>query len=559
MDKILRQIQDTVAKYAQLLSKILKVDVEIVDREFYRIAGTGEYEKGINISIENEGYVYRKVLNTGESQIIREPGKNDLCIKCPKYKNCIEKFEMCVPIGMDDEIIGVIGLICFDEDQKTYILGNLDVYYSFLQQVAEFISAKASETIEREKTTELLELLNVITDELEEGVIVLDKAGTLAHANGKALTLLNLNRRKRESIQVKYEYTGKAILDKKEYRLTIEKKDYLLIGYMKTIEDSTGCKRVILIFNETETIKNQLGSLINGDSSLVFDNILGTSEEIMEVKNQIVTIAKSDSSVLITGESGVGKEKFGLAIHKASGRSSNPFIIVQCLAVHEDSFEPDLKNYIDQAKGGTIFLNEVDKLSTYAQSKLVEILEEIKSENIRIIAAATEGLDKLLGRDKFRKDLYYKLNVLSIEIPPLRQHIEDVKIVTYYYLNKYSKLFNREYMGVDSMVWKYMYKYQWPGNLREVENSCEYMINMMDSSRIITLDSIPKRIIENAKVYVEQDTNFSLNLKNNERELIKKSIGIYGNTTQGKKKAALSLGIGVATLYRKMEEYELNK
>lgn len=561
LNTILKKIQDTVVKYANVLSQILKVDVEIVDNELTRIAGTGEYKNLINENINNEGNVYKKVLETGISQVIRDPGLNEICIDCKMYKICIEKFEMCVPIKMNNEILGIIGLICFKEEQKEYLMENLDTYSSFLEQIADFISAKAFETIEKEKILDVVQLLKYITDEIEEAVIIFHKDGYINFANTKAQDILNINEEKLKSKKVKFKPTGKYILNKKEYRICLENKNYYLAGYMNVIAHAENM--MIFVFDETENIKNEINMLTDMGETIVFNNILGTSKKIMEVKNKIITASNSPSVVMITGEAGVGKEIFSRAIHKAS-RVKKPFVSINCQCINEKCLEEELANV---EKGSTVFLDEIGDLSAGAQIILLNFLKEnevdmIASSNnrpeIKIITATNKKLDELVEEGRFRRDLYYKLSVFPIEIPPLRERIEDAKIIAYFYLNKYSRLFNKKIIGINNDVWDILCNYDWPGNVRELQNTVEFMINMMDENGIISKEVIPEKIVETVGNKVNTENyNRELNLKKLEVDAINEALKLYGNTTKGKKNAADSLGIGIATLYRKIEEYNL--
>lgn len=563
LDTILKKIQDTVIKYANVLSELLKVDVEIVDKKLVRIAGTGEYKNLINENIKNAGNIYKKVLETGKSQVIENPGENELCIDCKMYKTCIEKFEMCVPIKMDDEILGIIGLICFKEEQKIYITENLDIYSSFLEQIADFISAKAFETIEKEKILDVVQLLKYITDKIGEGVIIFRKDGCINFANAKAQKILDISEEKLKNKKIKFKDTGKYILDKKEYKVILNNKSYYLSGEMNVITHAENM--MIFVFDETENIKNQINELTDMADTVVFNNILGTSKKIMEAKNKIIMASKSPSLVLIKGESGVGKEIFARTIHKLS-RNRSPFISINCELINEDSFDKELASI---EKESTVFFDGVADMSPSMQLKLLKFLKNNEIDftmnidekpDIRIIASVNKELYDLVEAGSFRKDLYYKLNVCPIDIPPLRERMEDAKIIAYFYFNKYSKLFNKKIVGINSDVWDILCGYDWPDNVRELQNTVEFMLNMMNETGIISKECIPKKILKKSKNNkISSLENKELNLKKLEIQAINSALEIYGNTTKGKKKAADSLGIGIATLYRKIEEYNLQE
>lgn len=581
MSSILKKIQNTAIQCADILAQVLGVDVEIVDSKLVRIAGTGKYKDGINSSLENEGYVYKSILKTGENHIITEPGKNEICLECPNYNGCIEKFEMCMPINLNSQVIGVIGLICFEDYQKDKILSNLDTYSVFLEQIADLISAKAFETIKNENITIMANLLKVITDEIGEGVVILDKNYYVSHCNKKAMEILDLY--DGSSVKMNVEFTGNYLLEDQEFRVLLKDEEYFLVGNMNDIELGERYK-YIFIFNESKTIKNKIDRLTNDGNDVIFDNILGTSAKIMTIKKKILKIAKSTSTVLITGESGSGKEMFARAIHKASDRSDKSFVAVNCGAIPENLLESELFGYVkgaftgadpkgregkfELANRGTIFLDEIGDMPLHMQVKLLRVIQEKEimrlgsnepvKIDIRIIAATNKNLEGLILEDKFREDLYYRLSVIPIELPSLRERVEDIKILTYNFANKYCKLFNKKFIGIDGDIWNHMLTYNWPGNIRELQNTVEFMVNMMDSNGIITKDTLPKKIIDKTRQSVmSNDCEEVLNLKQLEKHTIKNALNIYGTTTEGKKLAAIKLGIGIATLYRKIEEYKL--
>ncbi|MGK0467103.1 GAF domain-containing protein, partial [Clostridium sp.] len=222
MNSILKDIQEAVIKYANIISQILQVEVEIVDSNLTRIAGTGIYKDKIDVDISEEGYVYKKVIKSGKSQIIYEPGKDKICIPCPKRGLCAEKLEMSTPIKLNEETIGVIGLICISDNQKEHLLASFDVYMIFLQQISEFISSAANEKIEIMKTQTLLQLLNFVVDKTEQGVIILNKKNCITHINEKGLKELNLCGDFRDR-KVQIKISSDNVFDLQEYKLTVDK------------------------------------------------------------------------------------------------------------------------------------------------------------------------------------------------------------------------------------------------------------------------------------------------------------------------------------------------
>lgn len=583
MKTILKDIQDTVIKYANIIAQVIGVEVEIVDSSLFRIAGTGIYKNRINEDISEEGFVYKTALKTGNPQIIDNPGRNRICLSCPKQLICVEKFEMCTPIKLNENIIGVIGLICFDENQKERLLENFDAYVAFLEQIAEFISAKAYEKKESERTAVMLNLLNQVIDKMSKGIIILSKGNEITRINKSGMKQLNLSSDCMNK-KISIESTGDSILNYEEYKLKINDKVFHLVGEMYAVDLNVDYYSRIFIFNEIKAVKARVYELTNIGESIDLDDILGKSDIILNLKKNIIKIAGSTSTVLITGESGTGKEMFARAIWKQSERADKPFVAINCGAIPDALLESELFGYVkgaftgadpkgrigkfELANRGVIFLDEIGDMPLYLQVKLLRVLQERKITrigsnqqidiNIRLIAATNKNLKEMIKENKFREDLYYRLNVIPLEVPPLRERKEDIELMALHFVKRYSSLFNKEFINVDNEVLKYLYMYPWPGNVRELENTVEFMINMMDSNGILTKNTLPCNIIDYIEENEESENYEIRTIKDIEKEAIKKALSTYGNTTEGKLIAAKKLGIGIATLYRKIENYNLS-
>lgn len=573
-------MQSTVMKYAQVLSNILKVDVEIVDNRLNRIAGTGMFNTRININMSEEGYVYRTVIQTGEKKIIKNPGMHEICMHCSKRYHCEETFEMSAPIKMGDDVIGVIGFVCFNDNQKNHILKNLDTFLEFLDQISDLIASKAMEEIEKEKTMTIIDLLNSIISKVEKGIVIIDDQNRIIKMNSFGKKILNLNKTDSNSYSyVELKFTGNYIFGQKEFELKLNDCSHMLLGNEYIIYLNNRRYNKILIFDDINLLKEKIMTVSSTRENLGLDKIVGESQEIKIIKKQVKKIASSSSTVLIMGETGTGKELLARAIHMESSRVNGPFIAINCAAIPGTLLESELFGYvkgaftgadprgkmgkIELANKGTLFLDEIGEMPLYMQSKLLRVLEQKEvtrlgsntpvSVDVRFIAATNRDLEKMIKENSFREDLYYRLNVIPLEVPPLRARKDDIKILTNFFIEKYSKLFNKEIYEIEDELWDYMYKYDWPGNVRELENTVEYMINMLGSDGIISKKLLPQKILKN---FLQNDKEIS-SLQKMEMELIKKALKIYGNSVESKKVIASKLGIGIATLYRKIKKYKL--
>ncbi|MCC5465823.1 sigma 54-interacting transcriptional regulator [Pelosinus baikalensis] len=576
---ILQEIQDVVIQYGNMISHVIKVDVEIVDSNLFRISGTGQYINQINVDMSKEGFVYQQVLATGETQLIKEPGEHIFCKLCSKQNCCDEKMELCTPIKLNDEIIGVIGLICFDEEQKQRLLDDIDFYQLFILQIAGFIGAKAYEHRENERNQVITNLLLQVINNVDKGVLILNQCNQIIQINESALKQLQLTSSCIYE-KVVIEATGDSMLGVEEYKIMIANKKFYLMGNLLSVSPGLAVYDKIFIFDEMKSVKSDIYGLTNVSKLVSLDNIIGEAEVIKQLKNKIRKVADSTSTVLVTGQSGTGKELIARAIHATSNRSDKPFIAVNCGAIPDTLLESELFGYIkgaftgadprgkigkfELANKGVIFLDEVGDMPIYLQVKLLRVLQERKlvrigsnqliSFDVRVIAATNKDLKALIKENKFREDLYYRLNVIPLEAPALGQRIEDIPLVVASTIEKYCGLFHKKVQAIDQQTMNILIHYPWPGNVRELENTIEFMINMADELGTLTEDTLPRNIREYKNDIGQAEGESIRLLREVEREHILKAVAFHGNTTKGKQVAAKQLGIGVATLYRKLNE-----
>ncbi len=577
---ILKHIQDTVIKYANVISTIIKVEVEIVDKNLIRIAGTGIYKNRINENISKKGYIYKHTLITGENHIVKNPGAHYLCEECVDKDCCIEKMQVCNPIKLNNEIIGVIGLICSNEDQKEHLIKNLDFYLEFLSQIEEFISAKAYEYSENKRDQMMVEVLKQVIDSVDKGVLITNNDNEIVHMNSSAMKQLKLTAAHLNKI-IDINATSEYIMGGEMYTINIDGRKINLMGRLIPVYPILGEYDKIFIFNELKKVKTEIYETAYAWKPIKTEDIAGTSRAMTLLKEKIKKVASSKSTVLITGESGTGKELIARAVHSESDRNGKPFIAINCGAIPDTLLESELFGYVrgafsgadpggrigkfELANKGTIFLDEIGDMPLYLQVKLLRVLQERKIArigsnqlielDIRVIAATNKDIRKLISENKFREDLYYRLNVIPMEIPPLRARREDIEHIAMNMVEKYNKLFDKSVHLIDNQAKQMLINYSWPGNVRELENTIEFMINMADESGVLKLEMLPQNILdyENTDDYEQNQENVIRKLKDIEKEYILKALEIYGDDTKGKQAAAKQLGIGIATLYRKLE------
>lgn len=483
MESILLKIQDTVAKYAEVLSKISRVDVEVVDNRLYRVAGTGMFSKKVNEDMSAEGYVYRQVLKTGRRQIIYEPGKEMICQNCPHCNDCQEEIEISMPVRMGIEIIGIIGLVGSSREQKERILQDEQLYLDFLEQIADFITAKAKEYRELDNKNQLLDTLDCTIGHIEQGIMIIGADYVITTANEAAKKQLELEMP--EGSYVKIEATGDHMNYRNEYKMKIGDREFSIMGHLYNLPRQEGRYAKLLLFENSKAIQKKYYEMTATVHTLDCSNIIGDSDRTCKMKQEIMQVAQSSSTVLITGESGTGKEMVATAIWNASSRRSGRFVAINCAAIPEALLESELFGYVkgaftgadphgrigkfELANKGVIFLDEIGDMPLYLQAKLLRVLQERKITRIgsnqvipidvRILAATNRDLREMIREKKFREDLYYRLNVIPLEIAPLRERVDDIQPLAEYFAMHYAKLFQKYFWKITEPVMECLKQY----------------------------------------------------------------------------------------------------
>lgn len=318
-------------------------------------------------------------------------------------------------------------------------------------------------------------------------------------------------------------------------------------------------------------------------SSDPFHHIKGTSLAVKQIKDLIKRVGSTKATVLILGESGVGKELFAKATHDIREAPDAPFIAINCGAITPSLFESELFGYekgafsgadqrgkkgmIELARGGTLFLDEIGEMPLDMQVKLLRVLQEKKyyavggtrqiEADFRVIAATNKDLETLVGEGKFREDLYYRLNVVTIKIPPLRERIEDVIELTHFFLYEFSIRYNRPIHGMSQNVMQALLQYAWPGNIRELRNTVERLV-VFASDGHIKEEDLPFSLQAQQKSYpvLQQTGQLPLQdeLDQHEKRVILQALELEKGNKQA---AAKRLGISRATLYNKMNKLHI--
>lgn len=433
---------------------------------------------------------------------------------------------------------------------------------------------------------------DVILDNINEGVFTVDDNMMITYFNKAAEKITGI--KKEEAMgQFCFEVmrsnicekncalkcslqTGKNVIDKRVNVLSEDGREFFISISTSPLKDENGKfiggVETFLDLTPIEELKKEL------TKSYTFEDIISKNHQMINIFETMPIIAKSDSTVLIQGDSGSGKELFARAIHSLSNRKKRPFVAVNCGALPDTLIESELFGYVKGAftdakkdkpgrfalaKGGSIFLDEVESLPLSTQVKLLRVLQEKEFEplgatepikaDVRVIAATKDDLTKLIKKEKFRDDLYYRLNVVKIELPQLIKRRDDIPLLINHFIEKFNKRMDKTIEDVSKNVLNILMEYDYPGNVRELENIIEHACVMCQTTRIRTVH-LPPELVPKKESLVEEENGKSPPLQSFEKQLIRDTLEKHNGN---KILAAEELGLHRSTLWRKMKKYDL--
>ena len=589
MNISLIEIEEHIKKYIKVITTVINVDVGVVDKNMKRVSGTSRYNDTVGERVR--GNVFKKTIETGETSIIENPRTHDLCQICADKELCKETLEIATPIYCNGEIEGVLGLLCFNEEQKNKILLDVESYLDFTKQIAEFIGMKFKEYRESLLQKEREETLNQLLNNMTKGVILSDVDGNITSINQIGIKKLKLSFNP-EGKKMKLISQNDYIMNEEIFKLIIGKKEYNVTGKKVPMVSFSQKKINGFIFDDIQKISKNIVEVSNQYNRITLDDIHGTSQSIQSLKEYIKTVANSNSTVLITGESGTGKELIARSLHSSGNRKDKPLVVINCSAIPDSLLESELFGYVkgaftgadnnghmgkfELANGGVIFLDEIGDMPLYLQAKILRVIQEKKIErigsnksidlDIKIIAATNADLRQKIKEKKFREDLFYRLNVIPIQTCPLRERREDIESIVKKLIEKYSVISGKKEIDIDEKAMNVLLDYDWPGNVRELENVIELIMNTCGEADRVTVSMLPENIklSKNKNIILEEIKKESFEILEDEfceieKNYIIKGLEKYGNSTEGKKILCDKMNIGLTTLYRKLKKFNIDK
>ncbi len=581
---VLMQIQPTIQRFARMLASVLQLEVEIVDENLCRVAGTGAYGKFLGRQLSGNSRLLRHVLETKTEKVVTQSRFDPLCEGCDSKENCREKAFLGTPVILQDRCVGVISLIAVTLEQQEHISDNLREFSDYVRHISTIFVSKLLE--DQGPGDNISKIFATMIDNMDQGVLVVDDENRVQFVNQTALKTLGVVQNNIIGKPIRFRpltFESNFTHGHMQHIVSWDDKSELIIGQLHNIQ---GRQLFLMAFHQSHTSF----SVANAPDEPHIEQLVGECRVMRQLKRLISRIAPSPSSVMVVGESGTGKEVVARAIHKLSGRRNKPFIAINCAAIPEQLLESELFGYvkgaftgasangktglIQAANTGTLFLDEIGDMPLMLQAKLLRAIEAREilpigasspiQVDIRIISATNQNLAQFIAEGKFREDLFYRLNVIPITLPPLRERQEDIELLVHYFLHLHTRRLRSVYPGIAPDVVEILRKHRWPGNLRELSNLMEYLVNVVPSGEVIDSTLLPPNLLNNgtteqsdvtevSEAHLSLDDAGGTALEEMEKQMIREALSRHNS----KKQVADELGIGIATLYRKIKKYEL--
>ncbi|MGT7997241.1 sigma 54-interacting transcriptional regulator [Escherichia coli] len=581
---VLMQIQPTIQRFARMLASVLQLEVEIVDENLCRVAGTGAYGKFLGRQLSGNSRLLRHVQETKTEKVVTQSRFDPLCEGCDSKENCREKAFLGTPVILQDRCVGVISLIAVTHEQQEHISDNLREFSDYVRHISTIFVSKLLE--DQGPGDNISKIFATMIDNMDQGVLVVDADNRVQFVNQTALKTLGVVQNNIIGKPVRFRpltFESNFTHGHMQHIVSWDDKSELIIGQLHNIQ---GRQLFLMAFHQSHTSF----SVANAPDEPHIEQLVGECRVMRQLKRLISRIAPSPSSVMVVGESGTGKEVVARAIHKLSGRRNKPFIAINCAAIPEQLLESELFGYvkgaftgasangktglIQAANTGTLFLDEIGDMPLMLQAKLLRAIEAREilpigasspiQVDIRIISATNQNLAQFIAEGKFREDLFYRLNVIPITLPPLRERQEDIELLVHYFLHLHTRRLGSVYPGIAPDVVEILRKHRWPGNLRELSNLMEYLVNVVPSGEVIDSTLLPPNLLNNgtteqsdvtevSEAHLSLDDAGGTALEEMEKQMIREALSRHNS----KKEVADELGIGIATLYRKIKKYEL--
>lgn len=549
----------------QMIQHLLGVESAIFDNSAALVVSSSKY-------LEKKGTTVHKpsILEVIEQDevIVLTPGSMASCIGCRFNGNCPATLEILKRITLADYPIGVLSFSAFSKSDHDRLARDMEYFKRAISDFSLLLSNLLRGAEDTLAGGSLDSHLAALTELCPDGLLLTDRQGDIVSMNSQALGMLSGFCLK--SIR---DFFPAGLVDLilegepvENYAAPADRESSFSVAAVpvRSGEEITGAAIRLARRSSVPTPKARLAET---------DSMRGSGAHMASIKRRMRKLVNSPSSIFISGETGTGKGLLAKSIHSESDRRDKPFVTISCANIPETLFESELFGYeagaftgalksgkrgkLEMAGDGTLFLDEISEMPMNMQAKLLNVLQDHRFERVggtrtvgvsaRIISASNADMAQRIAEGRFRADLYYRLNVINIEMLPLRERIEDLPELLSAFLDKFNRQLGSHVLSFRQEVLDLFYRYSWPGNIRQLENIVEYCVNMAEGSRV-TLDDLPAYFLR------EVNQQQAPTLKGVEYAAIRDLLNQYGWDVKGKTRTAEALGISLRTLYRKMDQ-----
>ncbi|MCT4634506.1 MAG: sigma 54-interacting transcriptional regulator [Firmicutes bacterium] len=577
-----------------IYNSISEIDmiVRLTDPEGYVIEVFGNdsvFLKYSELNLKKGSNVSERAIGTNAIGLVLQKNRPYQVMGYEHYRSCLHEWTTAAaPIkDQDGNLLGVISMS-----------GSFDLFHPHTFGLIISSSLAIEHEMSLDRINNELKRTNehyyAIMESITEGILCIDSKGNIIDINMFARKFLKYDDGDLKNITLRdilaNQSLRKILNGLKNHQKFEEEELYLLdkngrrrscIMNLTPVENSNGdLKEYVFTFRGSKKIHSLVNKIVGAKAIYTFDDILGQSKKINDVIKVSKLVSDTDATILLNGESGTGKELFAQSIHNASKRKGNSFVFLNCGAIPRELVASELFGYVEGAftgarkggtpgkfelaDGGTIFLDEIGDMPLDAQANLLRVLEtkevmrvgghDLIPIDVRVIAATHKNLNEEVKRGNFRQDLFFRLNVMPITTPSLRERKEDIPVLIDNFYDYFTKKEKKSLVGISKEVYRLLTKYDWPGNVRELQNVMQLMVNMAQDDEEIVVKHLPKYLMETK---VQGDYKFDdklMSLDDIERSAIIRTIKhCQGNLV----KTAKVLGIGRTTLYRKLQKYNI--
>lgn len=568
----LESVRSGIEHFVSAAAEAFRVEAAIFNQQSSLFYCTPTYLKKKGNTVH---YAFIQDVIVNGSVLVTEPGKMPACIGCRFNEHCPSTMEILCCIHSGTDVAGVISFTSFTKEGQKRISENTEVYLNAITKLSSLIGEYLQQFSEGSAAADTEKLIESLMSLCEQPLLLTDPNGVVLRYNSLADKVLKFCNVSSTSLrQIFSEDMARRITSGNDL---FEKK--------ASIGENTAkvTTRSIYSQNHLHSILVRLSNEFyeNLPESGAFERLIGSSRAFVHIQNLIKRVADSPTPILITGETGTGKELVARSFHEQSRRNKYPFVAINCSSIPENLFESELFGYeegsftgakkggkmgrIEMAQGGTLFLDELGEMPLSVQPKLLRVLQEYELErvgstkkihlDIRIVAATNRDLREMIKEGKFREDLFYRISVINVKLPPLRDRKEDIIPISLNYLERLKTKMTTPLRTISHEAEQAFLNYSWPGNIRELQNVVEYAANLCDSDTL-TLADLPEHM-RGLEKCPDTEKQKETPLPDSQEKQILDLLSAYGHTLESKKKIAADLGISLRTLYRKLNKMNL--